>query len=258
LGLSTTLVTNVGKDVNGDKIVEYLKSESIDTSQITQQPTIPTNYHYVLWYEDERTILVHQNEYGYHFPDLPVPKIIYFSSIGAKALDYRDEMATYLEAHPAIFFAFQPGVFDIKVGAERLKRLYQRANLFVVNKEEAQRILGLPDTADDIQPLLDGVHALGPKTVVITDYLDGAYGFENGTTVHLPMYKDDTPPVERTGAGDAFASTTTVYYGTGTPLKDAMYRGLINASHVVQEIGAQRGLQKRDSLESTVQNNPLS
>lgn len=254
LGLSTGLITNIGKDTNGDKIVEYLKSEKLDTSYVTQQAAVPTNYHYVLWYENERTILVHQNEYEYHFPmDLMEPKIVYFSSIGEKALPYRDEMVTYLEAHPNIFFTFQPGVFDIKAGVERLARLYKRANLIVINKEEAQRILKLPDTADEIQPLLDGIHALGPKVVIVTDYLSGAYGLENGETVHLPMYKGRKPPVEPTGAGDAFASTTTAYYATGTPLKDAMLRGMANASEVVQDIGAQRGLQTKEALEQLIQ-----
>ncbi|MEN9390483.1 MAG: hypothetical protein RLZZ283_583 [Candidatus Parcubacteria bacterium] len=253
LGLSVAHITNIGKDSNGDKIVEYFKTENIDTGYVTQQPAVPTNYHYVLWYEDERTILVHQNEYEYTFPhDLPEPKTIYFSSIGEKALPYRDELAEYLHQHPNTFFAFQPGVFDIKVGVERLKRLYSRADLYVVNKEEAQRVLGLPDTADDIPPLLAGLAALGPKNVIITDDKNGAYALQaDGTTFNLPMYKDPNPPIERTGAGDAFCSTVAAYMTMGgVTLKDAMQRGLINAAYVVQDIGAQRGLLKKEKLES--------
>ena len=254
LGLSSGFVTNIGKDLNGDLIVAAHKKEGIDTTYEKQHEGAPTNYHYVLWYGDERTILINHYEYPYAFPpDLPEPKIMYFSSIAAGTEEYHDDFASYLEARPNIFFALQPGTFQIKLGAERLKRLYRRANLFVVNKEESQRILGLPDTADDMPPLLTGLSALGPKTVVITDYDDGAYGFVNGETTHLPMFKDNKPPFERTGAGDAFASTLTVYYGTGTPLKDAMQRGLINAAHVVQDIGAQRGLQTREQLEAEYQ-----
>ena len=97
--------------------------------------------------------------------------------------------------------------------------------------------------------LLERVHALGPKVVVISDDKNGAYALENGERIHLGMYHAPKPPVEKTGAGDAFTSTTAIYYATGTPLKDAMLRGMINAAHVAQDIGAQRGLQTRAVLD---------
>ncbi len=257
LGLKAGFVTTFGKDLNGDKILAAHKAEGIDTTYEVQQEGAPTNYHYVLWYEDERTILVNHFLYDYHFPaDMPEPKIIYLSSLAAGTEVYHDQIATYLEAHPNVFFCFQPGTFQMKLGAERLKRLYQRANLFVVNKEEAQRILGLTETEDDVPMLMQRLHALGPKTVVVSDDRNGAYALDNGERIHLPMFKDIKPPTERTGAGDAFTATTCVFFATGTPLKDAMFRGLINAAHVVQDIGAQRGLQSRASLEETVTRSP--
>lgn len=250
LGLSSGMVTNIGKDLNGDKIVENFKNENIDGTYVDQQDGAPTNYHYVLWYGDERTILVNHYAYKYTFPqEMPEPKILYLTSLAPSAEKYHDEIADYLDAHPTTFFVFQPGTFQIKLGAERLKRLYARADLFVVNKEEAQRILGLPETADELSPLLAGLTALGPKTVIVSDDLNGAYALENGTELHMPMYKDPKPPIDRTGAGDGFTSTTAVYYANGMPLKDAMLRGMINAAHVVQEIGAQRGLLTKEKLE---------
>lgn len=256
LGLTSGFVSNCGKDVNGDKIIEYFKTEKVDTSFITQHEGAPTNYHYVLWYDDDRTILINHYIYKYQFPmDLPEPKIMYFSSIASGTEQYHDDAATYLEQHPNVFFCFQPGTFQIKLGAERLARLYKRANLLVVNKEEAQRILGVPDTQDDVPTLLTGLSALGSKVVIISDDVRGAYALENGAVIHLDMYKDKKPPIEKTGAGDAFTSTTAVYYATGTPLKDAMLRGMVNASQVVQDIGAQRGLKSKAELEQILQAN---
>jgi len=250
LGLTSGMVTNIGKDRYGDEIIANFGREGVDSSSVRQHEGAPTNYHYVLWYGDERTILVNHHAYNYQFPtDLPEPKMIYLSSLAESAEKYHDEIADYLEAHPNVFFVFQPGTFQIKLGAERLKRLYQRSNLFVVNKEEAQRILGLPDTADDVSPLMKGLHGLGPRVVVVSDDRNGAYALENGTEIHMPMYKDPKPPIDRTGAGDSFTTTTAIYYHNGTPLKEAMLRGMINAAHVVQEIGAQRGLLKKEVLE---------
>ena len=258
LGLSSGFVSNMGKDQNGDLIIAAHKAEGLDTSFEVQHEGAPTNYHYVLWYGDERTILINHFAYPYQFPTvLPEPKIVYFSSLAGGTETYHDDVATYLEAHPAIFFCFQPGTFQIKLGAERLKRLYQRANMFVVNKEEAQRVLGLPDTADDVPMLLTKLHELGPKVVVVSDDKNGAYALEDGAVTHMSMFKDEKPPINRTGAGDSFTTTTAVYYATGTPLNQAMQRGLINASHVVQAIGAQKGLMTRDALEALYAANPV-
>ncbi len=251
LGLASGMVTNVGKDLNGDRIVENFKHEGVDPAFVVQHEGHPTNYHYVLWYGDERTILVNHHAYPYQFPmDMPPPKILYFSSMAGGTEKYHDDVAAYLDAHPEIFFVFQPGTFQIKLGAKRLEKLYRRVNLFVVNKEEAQRILELPETADDVPMLMEKLHALGPKTVCVTDDRNGAYALDNGESFHLPMYEDPNPPINRTGAGDSFTSTTAVYFANGTPLKEAMQRGLVNAAYVVQDVGAQRGLLTREKLES--------
>ena len=63
------------------------------------------------------------------------------------------------------------------------------------------------------------------------------------------MYPDPKPPVERTGAGDATASTTVAYLIKGLSLEEALLRGQINSMNVVQEIGAQKGLLTAEQIE---------
>lgn len=258
LGLATGFLSHVGNDDNGKRIVEKLKKEGIRTDGIQKDKNVPTNYHYVLSYESERTILVHQNEYAYEFPKhLPPPKALYFSSINEKAVAYRDDLITYLEAHPDVFFAFQPGVFEIKSGAQAFARFYARANFFVCNKEEAERILGTePGTAS--KDLLAGLAALGPNVVVVTDGRNGAYASEGGTTFSVPMYPDPREPYERTGAGDAFASTVAAAIVLGKPLAEALLWGPVNSMSVVQKVGAQEGLLKRPELEQYLADAPAS
>lgn len=249
LGLSAALVTDIGQDTFGKEIVEYFESLCIDTAYVRQHEDIPTNYHFVLSYQAERTILVKHQHYPYVFPEtLEAPKTLYFSSVGEGTERYHDAIADYAEANPDMFFAFQPGTFQMKLGAKKLARIYKRANLFFANKEEYQRVLDSKET--EVEALLHAMKELGPDVPVLTDGREGAYALEDGKVVHVPMFPDPAPPKERTGAGDAFSSTTAAFVTMGLSLKDAMIRGTVNSAYVVQKTGAQAGLLTKEDLES--------
>lgn len=256
LGLSSALLGIVGKDRYGEEIYEVYKKEGLDTDYLVAQEGIPTNHHYVLSYESERTILVKHEAYRYEFrADLPPPKTLYLSSLGESVPDaYYDAIADFAEANKDMFFAFQPGTFQMKIGIEKLRRIYKRSDIFFCNKEEAARILKREDL--DILGRMKGLMELGPKIVVVTDGRNGAYAYDGKETYVIPMYPDTRAPKERTGAGDAFASTVTVALTLGKPLAEALLWGPINAMSVVQDIGAQRGLLSRETLEKYIADAP--
>jgi ribokinase len=256
LGLSTGLMATIGEDADGKLIRDYFAQEGLSEAYITRAAGKATNHHFVLWYESERTILVKPEPYDYVFPmDLEAPKTIYLSSMGEAGDKYYADMANYLEMHPDIFFTFQPGTFQMQMGKEKLAKIYARANLVVVNKEEAARILGIPPTPD-VPFLLNAMYKLGSKHVIITDDRKGAYAFDGTTKWHVPMYPDVRAPYERTGAGDALASTITAAITLGEPFEKALLWGPINSMCVVQEIGAQRGLLSREKLEQFLKDAP--
>ena len=84
-----------------------------------------------------------------------------------------------------------------------MKDVYARTEIFFCNVEEAQKILNV--TTRDVKELAQKVMALGPKIAVITDGPAGAYAYDGTTMFFLKPYPDPKPPLERTGAGDAFA-----------------------------------------------------
>src|SRR3989344_1551345 len=254
LGISSALVAHVGDDYYGTKKLETLKKEKVDTCFVKVHKNKKSNYHYVLWYEEERTILVKHEEYGYQLPDIGKPQWIYLSSLGENSISFHKDIAAFLQKNNEVLLAFQPGTFQIKLGYETLKELYGLSHLFFCNVEEAQKILKLKDR--DIQKLLRALHNLGPKTVVVTDGPGGAYAFDGECMWHIPMYPDFAPPVDRTGAGDSFASTFTVMIFLGKTVPEALAYAPINSASVVQKIGAQEGLFSLDTLESWLKKAP--
>lgn len=246
LGVSSALVAHVGKDTHGQNCLDELVKNNVSTKYVGVHVGIPTNYHYVLWYDVDRTILVKHA----HFPtsfhaDMPAPKMIYLSSLGEGTEDYHREISSYISAHPETKLVFQPGTFQMKMGTEVLKDIYQNTYAFFCNVEEAQRIL--KTESNEIQDLFAGLHALGPKIVFITDGIKGAYASDGKESYFMPIYPHE--PYERTGAGDAFASTVSVALLMGKSLQEALSWGPINSMSVVQYVGAQKGLLTKDALE---------
>ncbi len=253
LGLRAALVAHVGDDEPGKDTLKVLEQQGVDTQFVVTEPGKHTNYSYMIWYQDDRTVLRRNEEFAYTLPDLGAPKWVYVSSIGSATLEPYEKLADYLEAHPEVKLAFQPGSKEIPLG-QKLSRLYKRTDIYFSNIEEAEAILGI-DTLG-IQELLKRFHELGPKIVVITDGPRGAYAYD-GTTMYTQLpYPDPKPPVERTGAGDAFSSTTVVALALGKDLQSALKWGAVNSMSVVQEVGAQKGLLSKEEIEEYLKKGP--
>ena len=253
LGLNTSLVSYVGEDKVGKENIDELLNNKVNIDYIETVPGMSSNYHFVLWYDTERTILVNHNEYPYSFPlDLPEPKWIYLSSLARNSTEYHKEIVEYLRQHPDVKLAFSPGTFQIKLGYDVLKDVYERTDVFICNKEEAEKILQ-KEIKDELK-ILKSLNALGPKIVVITDSLNGAYAYDGVNAWHIPMYPKS--PYERTGAGDSFSATFVVALILGKSISEALMYSGVNAMSVVLQVGPQKGLLTIDQIEQVLSQAP--
>jgi ribokinase len=253
LGLKSSLLAHVGNDMEGKECIEELKKNNVDTSYVGVHDGIPTNYHYVLWYGVERTILVKHAAFPVQMPLIPVaPKMLYLSSLADHTEQYHHEIATFIKEHPEMKVVFQPGTFQMKLGTEVLKDIYANTYAFFCNLEEAQLITKNP--TKDIKELFKSLHVLGPKLVFITDGMNGAYASDGTEQWFMPVFPHE--PYDRTGAGDAFASTVSVALLEGKTLPEALKWGPVNSMSVVQFVGAQKGLLTAEALQQYLINAP--
>jgi len=247
-------MTNIGNDLNGKDCLNSLKKDKVNTKYVQIEKNKKTNYHYVLWYGIERTILIKHTEFDYKLPKLPEIGWIYLSSLADNSLEYHLEIAEYLKNNLKTKLAFQPGTFQIDLGTEKLKDIYARTEIFFCNVEEAEKILRIQNK--DIKILSLGIHKLGPKIVSISDGPNGAYASDGENIYFTPMYPDVGTPVDRTGAGDAFSSTFTAAVALGKTIPEALSWGPINSMSVVEYVGAQEGLLSREKLEEYLKTAP--
>jgi len=257
LGAKSYLLSSIGDDDYGKDCLDSFHTNGVETELIKIHQGKNTNYHYVLWFHNERTILVKHEEYAYELPEIGQPKWIYLSSLSKNSLTFHKILEEYLDKNPGVNLAFQPGTFQMSLGVEALSGIYKHTKVFFCNVEEAKRILKVDD---EIKTLLVKMSELGPKIVVITDGPRGSYVYdtESNTSWFMPPYPDPKEPYERTGAGDAFSSTFTSALMLGKSIPEALAWGSINSMSVVQYVGSQEGLLTQEKIGEYIKNKPES
>jgi ribokinase len=258
LGLKSYLMTYIGNDSVGKKNIEKLIEEGVQTEFVNSVDGLDSNYHYVLWYDTERTILTKHTEFPYAFQtNLPETKWVYFSSLASNSLLYHNEIASYLNNNPNIKLAFSPGTIQINFGYDKLKDIYHRTEVFFSNFEEAKKVLNIenkniPANIKNFKIILKMISKIGPKIVVITNNINGAYCYDGTTFYYMKAYPCKSF-IESTGAGDAFSSSFIVALSQDKGIKKALMYGAANACSVVSSVGPHKGLLNQDQIEEFIE-----
>ncbi len=248
LGLSVSLMAWLGDDKTGQEMAAYLKDQGVGTNDLAIEAGKKSNYHFYLRYGADRTKLQKFEDYSYGWREPSVkPDWLYLGVLGEKTWPLHEAILAYLDANPDIKLAFQPGMYHLMWGTEKLAPFYKKAAVVVLNREEAAQVTG--GDRGDVAGLIQGLHGLGVDFAVVTDGPEGAYASNGQGTLFMPIYPDPKAPFDRTGAGDAFASTLTAALAVGEPMETALAWAPINSMSVSQYIGAQQGLVTKKELE---------
>ncbi|PIR78301.1 MAG: hypothetical protein COU28_02375 [Candidatus Magasanikbacteria bacterium CG10_big_fil_rev_8_21_14_0_10_36_16] len=243
LGYKTSIVTELGDDINGHIIKEELEKTGVDVSMVKKIKNSTTRYSIVLNYCGERTILSYYAKRNYNLPNLPKTKWIYYTSLGKSFEKLQDKLEKYLQKNKEVKLAINPGSYQIKNGLEKTKKILPLTDLLVVNKEEAEKLVG---KKQNYKELLSSLHQAGAKTVVITDNEKGSYTFDGKKKYFMPAYKVNM--IAKTGAGDAYTSAFLSAIMRDKNIPEAMLAGTANASSVIQKFGSQEGLLNKRQL----------
>ncbi len=255
LKLKSAIYVNVGSDPAGKQISDKLKEEGVNLRYLQENKGMESNLSTVLTFQGERTIFVYHQEWKYKLPELDNAKWVYFTSIAPSFThsNLLNELTSYLERTSAKLL-YNPGTYQIKDGVKKHPRLLSLSELFIVNKEEAKRILyGKDDLDIPIKKLLKEIVDLGPRMVIITDGPEGSFGFDGEKYYKLGVFPAKL--VEATGAGDAFATGVLSGLFYGKDLAEAMRWGAANGASVIEQIGPQAGLLTYSQMQEKLKEN---
>lgn len=238
-GHQATFMGVVGNDPAGQAVLNDLDEENVNTRFVKFSDKYNTGYSVLLLAPNgERTILTYRGaSTHYHPSDFSLDQVnadwLYVSTLAGQ-MKILDQLFHQAKAR-GMKICFNPGKKEL---AERdlLVGLLQDVDVLTVNKEEMQQLV----SGDDLPTLVRHGLNLCP-VVLVTDGVNGSIASDGKTVVRAGMY-EDVPAIDRTGAGDSFASGFLSKWAEGASLKEAVIFASANSSSVVAEIGAKTGI----------------
>jgi len=245
LGLKTAIYAETGDDEEAERIVKELSEAGVITEYLHKNKDSQTGVNPVIVFRGERTIFSHHEVRPYKMRGWPKPKWVYYTSVNPGFKPFQEELVKYLKQNPDVGIAFNPGTFHMKAGLDELKNMLEVSHVLFVNKDEANRFVGL-GTLEEVHQKLQN---LGPKLTVITEAKNGSSAHDGQKMVKIPSYEMNEPVIDKTGAGDSFASAFVSALFYGKTMEEALWWGAINSSHVIRSIGAVHGLLSKEKIE---------
>lgn len=253
LGLSSALVSTIGDDANGRMILEKLKHYGVTSDYITFDAGSKTRYSIVLNHRGERTILSYSDKKDYVWPaPVAATQWVYYTGMSEGFETVQNKLVEYLNKHQAAHLAVNPGSYMLKYALTALREIIARANVLIVNLEEAERILGTTlEKEKSVMALIHELCKLGPSEIALTDGERGAWA---GTAEEVWQISPfPVKVVSKTGAGDAFSAGYLAARYYGHDFEHALLWGTANSSGVVQAHGPHAGLQTKAGVEKMIE-----
>ncbi len=254
LGLNAAPACEIGDDEFSIKIRNYLAKENVERVLVTQDKGRQSNFSVIINFQGDRTIFNEdlKRDHKFNYEEIAA-KYVYLTSMGEDWVRAYEEAADFAKKNGGKII-FNPGTHQLRNHTETVHQIMKDAEILFVNKEEAELILfnhyskKIDDSETYINDLCAELQKLGPQVVVLTNGRKGSYVLDSeGNFTSQDLYPGES--VERTGAGDAFASgflAATIY---GKSIVDAMSWGAANSASVVEHVGAEAGLLTKLQIE---------
>lgn len=248
LGVSVELVSKVGQDEAGMRVVHFLEKNGVDTSKVIQEEDLITGINVVLIDDKgERHFLTNPQS---SLRKLAHTDVEAYIEQAADIVSFASMFVSPLLDIPAMEQLFcqiksKPGrmlVVDMtkaKNGErlEDLKGLLPYVDYLLANEAEVAMLTGYDDTSKNVELLLSS----GAQCVIIKRGSKGCLIGTSEAVTEISAYPVEYV-VDTTGAGDCFAAGFLWGLTQGMSLEECGYMACAVASCAVECVGATDGL----------------
>ena len=232
-GLKTGCICKIGRGEHESDILKLLKKEKIRF--LGKQEKEKSGYSIILdSKEKSRTILTYKginDEINPKDIEKFKTKWLYYSSLLGQSFQTQIKLVRSLKKQ-GTRLAFNPSSYLIK--SKNISPLLKLSDILILNKQEAQML------TRGKQNLLEELHNITKGIVVITDKDKKIQAYDGKKKYSLMPHKIKV--VERTGAGDAFASGFVAGQIVNKTIQQSLVLALKESESVIKHFGAKNNL----------------
>ncbi len=243
LGLKTGYIGKLDSGFGGVQILDLLKKEKVEfLGKIETDKNAIGGYSAILdSKEDDRTILTYKGvNDDVKISDIKKVKTkwLYYSSLLGGSFETQKKLAKLMHKK-GTKIAFNPS--DYLIERKNPRDILKVTEILILNHEEAQMLV---KKKIEGRKLLEALRQLGPRIVVVTNKDKETFAFDGVKVYSILPHK--VKVVERTGAGDAFASGFVAGQIAGKSIPESLKLGLQESESVIRYFGAKNNLIKRN------------
>lgn len=245
-GLESSFMGKIGDDPAGAAVLKDLELDNVDASRVVYSKKYATGYSALLLAPNgERTILTyrgastHYRDENFDVSHIKDVDWVFITSM-AGSMDVLSKLVNHAK-ESGIKVALIPGKGELKE-KDKLKELIRGVSIVSANKEETASLVegaSTEELAESLAKFSGGIAVVtdGPRGVAVCD----------GKQVSSAGMYEDVPVIDRTGAGDAFASGFTAAIAKEMTIEEAITLASANSTSVVSKVGAKPGILHEDA-----------
>ncbi|MBQ3307387.1 MAG: carbohydrate kinase [Bacilli bacterium] len=231
-GMNTSIVSIVGNDYYGQKVLESFKEIGADTTYLELRENHQTSSSYILanLKNGSRTIITSKRD--------PIRKLNQDINTKADIIlidgEHPETAKEVLEKNPDAISILDAGRLN-----DDTKELGKMVTYVICSHDFAEQFTGLKTDIRDFQTLVDIHKALQDffqTNIIVTLEANGSITIVDGKYKIIPSIK--VKPVDSTGAGDIFHGAFTYFIGNNYPLEEAIRYASIAGAISVTRIGS--------------------
>lgn len=254
-GLKTGALISLGSDNSADVIEAIMRKEKISRKFVVRRKDAPTGFSVLLVagkQKRDRVVISErgasdQVNFSINKSGITNTKWYYLTALaGATWKKELLDISSAAKKHK-IKLAWNPGSIQIKAGISSLSRALSYCEVLILNRDEALELSR--DKKNNIKNILNALLMVGPKKVIISDGINGVYYCDSKRSLHLSA-NESIKAKEPTGAGDALGSGFIAGLVLEKDVESSLRFGIANSESVVQKIGAQAGIMRKDALKN--------
>lgn len=248
-GVKTTMVGRVGSDSFGPFLVDNLKSNDVDTSQVLKTDSATGTAIIVVDANGQNSIVLSPGANGMVTPaDVDSAS---FSNSGLLLLQLEIPTPTVLRAAQRAREHGMQVILNPAPAKSLPAELLANVDILIPNESELALLTGLPVTnSSSAEVAAKEILKQGVKTVIVTLGSKGALLVTATQVKHVDTYKVNV--VDTTAAGDAFIGGFASSLLSGKSLEDSVRYGSACGALATTKFGAQPSLPTKDEVETFI------